>query len=157
MLLRGLESAPDPFRIGPVVEPGQIGVNERPGRFSRGHRDGHGAPKVRLKSRLDRSLGGAACGLNHLGVLKDAARDVRGRLEGTRERRPPLLPCGLDHPGKSLGVAVDQQDALLPDCPQAFPLGRADDQFFKQGRRKRCAEGGNAASPDPGPPAGNLL
>jgi len=51
-----LEPTPDAPRVGLVVEPGEVGVDERPSAFTGSQREGHRASQIRLEPWPDGPL-----------------------------------------------------------------------------------------------------
>ena len=152
-----LKPAANLFGVGAVIEPGQVGVDQRPRGFAGGQRDRHRAPKIRLEPRLDRSLGDSTCGLDRLRVFEDAARHLDGQFERTSKGLSALALRGLDDAGERVGVPLDQPHALLPDAAQPPRGAGLMDQLLKERGCQRGAERSDAASPDPGTATGNLL
>ena len=157
MSLGGLEPALHLLGVGSVIEPGEIGGNEGPGRLPGGQRRCHGAPQVRLEPRLDGALGGPAGGLQGRGMLKHPAGDVGRRLQRPDKGAPLLPPGRLDDAGECRRVPVDEPEALPPDAAQPPRGSLVMDELFQQGSRQCGGQRGDAASSEPGPPAGDMF
>ena len=155
-LAGSVEPAPYPCGVRLIVQPRQVGLDECFSRFAGGGGYGHRAPEVGLKPRFDGAPGNPADAPDRLRMLNNTTGHVRSGFEGTLKRLAVSGPGRLDDPGKGVRVRPDQPHTVLPDAVQPAGARWLDDQFLKESGRQPSAERRDAASTDPGTPAGDL-
>ena len=113
MLSRRVQAALDLFRVGAVIEPGEIRLDERARRFTCRSREHHRALKIRLKLWLDGAPRGSTPRSDHLRELKHPARNLDRALQGAGKGLGVVVSGGLDDAGKRRGVLFNQEKASM--------------------------------------------
>ena len=145
----GLKAVPHALAVLRVIEPREVGEDQRPSGLARGHGQRHRAPQIRLKPGLHGLLRGLAHRLEPLGVVKHLPLDVGRRLEGSTKCGTFLAAGGVDDLRERLGVPLDQRDGFPPDTAQPSDGGRLDGQLLEEGGRQRRTERRDTPSADP--------
>lgn len=154
---RGFESVTYGLCVVWVLEPREVGVDQDPGGCPCRVCQRDRASKIRLELRFD----GTGCipsgATDRLRVLNDLAGHVDRRLERPSKSLVVLQPGGLDDARERDGIALDEPDTRVPDPPKPSRGLGMRQELLKQGGSQRRAERGHAATPDPGPPTGDLF
>lgn len=151
------ELPPNHSRVGPVVHPHKIGVDQRPGSLLCSGRQGLGAREVRVELWPDGMRSLAADGADRLGVLNDPAGHVGGGPEGPLKRLAVVRPDRGHDAGKRHRITLDQPEALPPNPPELGASGGGAHEFPREGCRQGCGQRSDAASSNARPAAGHLL
>jgi len=110
----GGQASTDASAIHRIVEPCEIGLDQRLRGSARGLGQREGTSQIGLEFRLDGFLCRSSQHRNDLCTFKHTARDFGGGLQRLGKGATVVGARRVDDPSKGVGVTIDQREALLP-------------------------------------------